>query len=70
VFSATRALDCATFAIYSDGSHRVPFDEVVEVMEQTGHDLPSLYRETSSGGLALNYRYPGQPPRQIPPPGK
>jgi len=70
VFAATRALDCATFAIYSDGSHRVPFDEVVEVMEKTGHDLPSLYRETSSGGLALNYRYPGQPPRQIPPPGK
>lgn len=70
VFAATRALDCATFAIYSDGSHRVPFDEVVEVMEKTGHDLPSLYRETSSGGLALNYRYPGQPARQIPPPEK
>jgi L-serine deaminase len=24
----------------------------VEVMEQTGHDLPALYRETSMGGLA------------------
>lgn len=61
VFAATRALDCATFAVYSDGTHRIPFDEVVEVMEKTGHDLPHLYRETSGGGLALNYRYPGQP---------
>jgi L-serine dehydratase len=25
---------------------------VIEVMESTGHDIPSLYRETSQGGLA------------------
>jgi L-serine deaminase len=24
----------------------------VEVMHETGHNLPSLYRETSQGGLA------------------
>lgn len=58
VFAATRALNCANFANFSDGSHRVSFDEVVEVMKQTGHDLPSLYRETSSGGLAKAYRFP------------
>jgi L-serine dehydratase len=34
----------------------VPFDEAVEVMKQTGHDLPSLYRETSSGGLAAAHK--------------
>ena len=28
------------------------FDDVVEVMMETGHALPSLYRETSMGGLA------------------
>ena len=28
------------------------FDQVVEVMRQTGNDLPSLYKETSEGGLA------------------
>jgi L-serine dehydratase len=61
VFAATRALDCAEFACYSDGTHRVSFDEVVRVMKQTGHDLPSLYRETSEGGLAANYRFPIQP---------
>jgi len=51
-FSSKRALDSALYAINSDGRHLVPFDNVVEVMEQTGHDLPSLYKETSLGGLA------------------
>ena len=67
VFAAARALTCANFANFSDGSHRVSFDEVVQVMKQTGHDLPSLYRETSFGGLAKAYRFPPQkqeePPR-------
>jgi len=26
------------------------------VMKQTGKDLPSLYKETSAGGLAMQYR--------------
>jgi len=26
------------------------------VMKRTGHDLPSLYKETSEGGLALEYK--------------
>ena len=51
-FGAQRALDAAIYAIHSDGRHMVPFDNIVEVMEQTGHDLPSLYKETSKGGLA------------------
>jgi L-serine dehydratase len=53
-FGAQRALDSALFAIHSDGRHMVPFDNVVKVMKQTGHDLPRLYKETSKGGLALN----------------
>jgi L-serine dehydratase len=40
---------------------RVSFDEVVEVMEQTGHDLPSLYRETSAVGWPSFYRMPPTP---------
>lgn len=62
VFAATRALDCANFACYSDGNHRVSFDEVVQVMRKTGHDLPPLYRETSEGGLAASYRFPQRKP--------
>ncbi|WP_031485321.1 L-serine ammonia-lyase [Maridesulfovibrio frigidus] len=53
--AATRALARAQMSILSDGSHRIPFDEVVTVMKETGHDLPSLYRETSGGGLAKAY---------------
>jgi len=59
-FAATRALDCATFALYSDGSHRISFDEVVKVMARTGRDLPHVYRETAEGGLAIVYRFPPQ----------
>lgn len=54
-FAATRALDAQLYASFGDGSHRVSFDRVVNVMKQTGHDLPSLYKETSEGGLAKGY---------------
>lgn len=54
-FAAARALDANTFSNFSDGRHRVSFDQVVEVMKQTGNDLPSLYKETSEGGLAKGY---------------
>jgi len=51
-FAAVRALDANLYSTLSDGVHRVSFDKVVETMRQTGHDLPSLYKETSEGGLA------------------
>lgn len=50
--AATRALDANIYATLSDGSHLVSYDKVVEVMNETGHNLPSLYRETAEGGLA------------------
>ena len=51
-FAAARALDSNLYSAFSDGKHNVSFDRVVEVMKQTGHDLPSLYKETGTGGLA------------------
>ena len=54
-YAAARALDANIYSAFTDGVHRVSFDKVVEVMKQTGHDLPSLYKETSEGGLAKNY---------------
>jgi len=51
-FGAQQAIDAALYAGNSDGRHFVMFDQVVEAMKQTGKDLPSLYRETSQGGLA------------------
>ena len=51
-YAAARALDSNLFASFSDGRHSVSFDRIVEVMKQTGHDLPSIYKETAQGGLA------------------
>lgn len=51
-YAAARALDANLYAAFSDGRHRVDFDRIVEVMKQTGHDIPSLYKETALGGLA------------------
>lgn len=53
--AAARALDANIYATLSDGAHLVSYDKVVEVMNETGHNLPSLYRETSEGGLAKRY---------------
>lgn len=53
--AAARALDANLYSTFADGLHRISYDHVIEVMKQTGHDLPSLYRETSEGGLAKEY---------------
>ena len=52
VFAAARAVDAGMYSLFSDGKHRVTFDRTVKVMKQTGHDLPSLYKETAEGGFA------------------
>lgn len=54
-YAAARALDANIYSMFTDGNHRVSFDHLVEVMKQTGHDLPSLYKETGTGGLAKDY---------------
>jgi L-serine dehydratase len=50
--AASRALDAATYALLTDGHHVVSFDRVIRAMKETGHDLPSIYKETAEGGLA------------------
>lgn len=57
-FAAERAVAHTTYAIISDGRHRISFDEVVETMYKTGIDLQSQYRETSMGGLAMHKAMP------------
>jgi len=54
-YAAARALDANIYSTFSDGEHRVSFDKLVKVMKETGHDLPSLYKETATGGLAKDY---------------
>jgi len=52
-FAAARSLNHNTYVLLSDRLHRITFDEVVRAMKQAGHDLPSLYKETLTGGLAV-----------------
>lgn len=54
VHAAVKAIDSARYSLLSEGRHYISFDRVTKVMKQTGKDLPSLYRETSLGGLALS----------------
>ena len=50
--AAMRALNHATYALLSDGRHRVSLDNVITVMMETGEALPYIFKETSRGGLA------------------
>lgn len=59
--AAARALDANLYASYAEGIHRISYDKAVDVMKETGHDLPSLYRETSEGGLAKEYKAKAAP---------
>lgn len=54
--AALRAQDVSLYALMSDGKHTVSFDSIVETMKNTGHDLPSPYKETALGGLASTYK--------------
>ncbi len=41
------------YAMITDGTHTVTLDSVIEVMHETGKDMHTKYKETSTGGLAL-----------------
>lgn len=51
--AALRALDVSLYALLGDGRHIVSFDKVINTMKRTGKDIPSLYKETAEGGLAV-----------------
>lgn len=54
--AASRAVDCATYALASDNDNRVSYDDILVTMMQTGKDMNSDYRETAKGGLARFFR--------------
>jgi len=53
-FGAVKAVTAASLALRGDGKHFVPLDNCVETMRQTGIDMSDRYKETSTGGLAVN----------------
>jgi L-serine dehydratase len=52
--AAGKAINAAKMAMWGDGTHRVSFDQVIETMRQTGRDMSDKYKETATGGLAVN----------------
>ncbi len=54
--AAMRAINALSLANFLTSTRKVKFDTVVETMYQTGKDLKHHYRETSEGGLAVNYQ--------------
>ena len=51
---AVKAVTAASLAMRGDGTHFVSLDACVETMRQTGRDMSEHYKETSTGGLAVN----------------
>jgi len=49
-----KAVTAASLALKGDGQHFVPLDACIETMRQTGNDMSDKYKETSTGGLAVN----------------
>ena len=51
---AVKAVNAARMALLGDGTHYISLDKVIKTMKQTGHDMQTIYKETSMGGLAVN----------------
>jgi L-serine dehydratase len=51
---AVKAVTAASLALKGNGEHFVPLDACIETMRQTGNDMSEKYKETSTGGLAVN----------------
>ncbi len=54
-FGAVKAINAASLALNGDGEHHVPLDQVIATMRATGADMQAKYKETSRGGLAVNW---------------
>ncbi len=53
--ASTETFNAVMLAKSLESKHKVSFDQIVKVMYETGRDMNSGYRETSTGGLAKVY---------------
>ncbi|WP_193175265.1 L-serine ammonia-lyase [Oricola nitratireducens] len=51
---AIKAVSAASLALHGDGRHFMPLDNCIKVMFETGLDMSVKYKETSTGGIAVN----------------
>jgi L-serine dehydratase len=56
--AAVHAITAARLAIDGGQSHYVSLDRVIDTMRRTGIDMSTKYKETSLGGLALEFHLP------------
>lgn len=52
---SVKAVNASRMALLGDGEHHVSLDKVIRTMRQTGIDMQTIYKETSLGGLAVNF---------------
>ena len=52
--AGVKAINAARMALAGDGTHHVSLDAAIRTMRETGADMHHKYKETSTGGLALN----------------
>jgi L-serine dehydratase len=52
--AAVKAVNAARMALRDEGARHVSLDQVISTMRETGRDMQSKYKETSTGGLAIN----------------
>ncbi|MGD7001161.1 L-serine ammonia-lyase [Corynebacterium halotolerans] len=55
---AVKSINAARLACLGDGTNRVTLDDVIRTMAETGRDMLTKYKETSTGGLAVNIGLP------------
>ena len=52
--AATKAVNIAQLVLLEKRESHISLDKVIATMKQTGHDMSVIYKETSTGGLAVN----------------
>ena len=53
--AAVKAINATQMALRGDGNHFISLDRVIRTMRDTGADMHDKYKETSRGGLAVNW---------------
>lgn len=51
--ASVKAINASRMALQSNGEHCVSLDEVIKTMRETGRDMNEKYKETATGGLAV-----------------
>ena len=54
--AAMRAINALSLSNFLTTTRKISFDTVVKTMYETGLDMSRRYKETSDGGLAVNYK--------------